>query len=649
MNRKAVLLAAAVAGILPASLYGQTWVQTAVGTYDWANDANWTPAPYPNAVGAVANLTNDIVGEQDVTIPTAGAGGITIGVLNIGDGGASPDSKWDLSFNSLLTFDNGTSNAQINSIKDTTGINGWDVIWCVDIKLNSDLVVNAGPTAASTLRINGTISDGANGPRKLIKTGPGFLEIGQVGLHQAWTGGTVLSEGRIRLNIGGGYNLLPGNIDISGGATLQGATGNGEGIADTAVIGFSGLGYYNPGFDSVDDVETIGGFQGNVAGVEDVQIGGGAGSIRFGGDNLDHVFNGRIGSSTSYVKIGTGVQELGGTLGSWQSSGTRIFGVLRGRVDLNKTAGVTAVAQSLVNIGDATFIGIERPELRLLQSEQIQVNTFDAVPAETSTITMNSGVFNLNGNTETVGSIVITGGISTIDHGVGGKLAVVNGLTVDAGATLELKGGEAVAFDIGAATINGKIDLGTGKLVTSSPAGTFVGAAYDGVAGQVDLARGDAGNAQWNGPSGITTSDTRAINNGDLISIGVAKVGDVRTVADTETTTFAGQTVLGSDTLVMATWGGDANLDGKINIDDYGRIDGNVGQSGSVFGWSKGDFNYDGKINIDDYGIIDGNINRQGAPFTTGAGVEGVAAVPEPMSLSLLALGAMGLMRRRRK
>jgi MYXO-CTERM domain-containing protein len=100
----------------------------------------------------------------------------------------------------------------------------------------------------------------------------------------------------------------------------------------------------------------------------------------------------------------------------------------------------------------------------------------------------------------------------------------------------------------------------------------------------------------------------------------------------------------------MVTWGGDANLDGKINIDDYGRIDGNVGQSGSVFGWSKGDFNYDGKINIDDYGIIDGNINRQGMPFLT-VGVPdsaGMAAVPEP-SLALPVILLAGLTGRRRR
>ena len=48
----------------------------------------------------------------------------------------------------------------------------------------------------------------------------------------------------------------------------------------------------------------------------------------------------------------------------------------------------------------------------------------------------------------------------------------------------------------------------------------------------------------------------------------------------------------------MYTYGGDATLDGKINVDDYGRIDGNVGSSGSIFGWYNGDFNYDGKIRL---------------------------------------------------
>ena len=102
-----------------------------------------------------------------------------------------------------------------------------------------------------------------------------------------------------------------------------------------------------------------------------------------------------------------------------------------------------------------------------------------------------------------------------------------------------------------------------------------------------------------------------------------------------------------TDTLVMYTYGGDANLDGKIDVNDYA-----VTSQGTV-NWFNGDFNYDGKINVDDYGIIDSNVPIQGAPFPTAssAGLNGVSAVPEPASLGLLfaACGVATLKRRRAK
>jgi hypothetical protein len=73
----------------------------------------------------------------------------------------------------------------------------------------------------------------------------------------------------------------------------------------------------------------------------------------------------------------------------------------------------------------------------------------------------------------------------------------------------------------------------------------------------------------------------------------------------------------------MFTWSGDANLDGKINVDDYGRIDVNVNLGTN--GYANADFNYDGKINIDDYGIIDSNIGIQGAPISTSVFSQAVA------------------------
>ena len=70
-----------------------------------------------------------------------------------------------------------------------------------------------------------------------------------------------------------------------------------------------------------------------------------------------------------------------------------------------------------------------------------------------------------------------------------------------------------------------------------------------------------------------------------------------------------------------------------------------------------GDFNYDGKINVDDYGIIDFNIGIQGAPFSTAsqplgafANATAPVAVPEPTAGALLgAIGWSFSLRQRRR
>ena len=121
--------------------------------------------------------------------------------------------------------------------------------------------------------------------------------------------------------------------------------------------------------------------------------------------------------------------------------------------------------------------------------------------------------------------------------------------------------------------------------------------------------------AGYTGASGLIASGKLFSSSaGPPTTLAAAEAADVLALAGSQTTTWNGQPVDATSVLVKFTYAGDATLDGKINIDDYGRIDGHVAQSGAVFGWFNGDFNLDGKINIDDYGIIDGNINAQGLP-----------------------------------
>jgi hypothetical protein len=141
-----------------------------------------------------------------------------------------------------------------------------------------------------------------------------------------------------------------------------------------------------------------------------------------------------------------------------------------------------------------------------------------------------------------------------------------------------------------------KLDLSNDDLIVASGApGTWGGSAYDGITGMIA-----------NGMIESSLTENRRT------TLGVAAAGDIFGISGSQTATFDGQTVSANDVLIKFTYAGDANLDGKVNIDDYGRIDANVGQSGTVFGWYNGDFNFDGKINIDDYGLIDSVIGSQG-------------------------------------
>jgi hypothetical protein len=236
----------------------------------------------------------------------------------------------------------------------------------------------------------------------------------------------------------------------------------------------------------------------------------------------------------------------------------------------------------------------------------------------------------------------------TLTKNGGGGLAVNNvraaALTINDGVVLLIPDGSASGVSkVTSLSMPGstsQLDLARNKLITgtSVPAVTAL------------IQSGRAGGA-WTG-HGIVSSD--AAGSGGLTSIGVATGAQVKGVAATGTATWAGQTVSGSDTLVMYTYAGDANLDGKINVDDYGHIDSSVVLPG-VSGWFNGDFNYDGKINVDDYGIIDSNVTIQGAPIFTGAGagLNGVTAIPEPAGATVLITSAAALagpvLRRRRR
>jgi endonuclease I len=222
----------------------------------------------------------------------------------------------------------------------------------------------------------------------------------------------------------------------------------------------------------------------------------------------------------------------------------------------------------------------------------------------------------------------------------------LRGLTVSGGnANVSPGGDKTIVTNNLSVTGGGKLDLANNALVVrGGNAGSLTGSTYDGIAGLVQTGR--AGGA-WNG-AGINTRSASGAS--ATTALGIARAVDV---VGAEGGTFAGESVAASDVLVRYTWAGDANLDLKVDGDDYFAIDSHVGGTGAGIGWSTGDFDYNGLINGDDYFYIDSNAGAFGAPPTGPVGsfaeAGGIAAVPEPASIAFAALGAAGTLLRRRR
>ena len=89
--------------------------------------------------------------------------------------------------------------------------------------------------------------------------------------------------------------------------------------------------------------------------------------------------------------------------------------------------------------------------------------------------------------------------------------------------------------------------------------------------------------------------------------------------------------LLGEDIVVKHTYNGDANLDRRINSDDYFRIDSGFLAQPATPAYAQGDFNYDGRINSDDYFLIDSAFLGQSTP--TAASAVSTSSAVAPTSL----------------
>jgi len=267
-------------------------------------------------------------------------------------------------------------------------------------------------------------------------------------------------------------------------------------------------------------------------------------------------------------------------------------------------------------------------------SEPLTTGPFSITSGVTLTKT-GPGAMTINGpqNNGAGSSLVINGGAVTFATNAGGKL----GLTVNSGGSASFSATQ----DLRAIAVSGSgsVDVRNQKMIVrNGDLGAFDGTNYSGITGLIQRAYDYSA---WDGPGGITTSESVARNG--LTSLAIAPADAIGYAGGT----FGGVSVNSGDILVMYTYAGDLNLDGFIDAGDYGIID-NYFQFPGTSGYANGDFNFDGIIDAADYGIIDNAFQLQGTPFPVSAATSAaVMPVPEPSALVLLAIAATVFPRRR--
>jgi hypothetical protein len=167
----------------------------------------------------------------------------------------------------------------------------------------------------------------------------------------------------------------------------------------------------------------------------------------------------------------------------------------------------------------------------------------------------NNDMHNITGNTITLSDSTATlrditlAGDSTISIDYDSSLTIRH-LTIASGE-IDLVDGTFTAESVSVST--GRIDLHDNHMtVRNGELGSWDGVAYTGATGLVQRGRGDG---SWNG-DGIVTSMTDATTSVlTTLAVRLDENGDVR---------------------IMYTWGGDADLNGDLNGDDYFILDPNI-------------------------------------------------------------------------
>jgi hypothetical protein len=195
-------------------------------------------------------------------------------------------------------------------------------------------------------------------------------------------------------------------------------------------------------------------------------------------------------------------------------------------------------------------------------------------------VQVNSGANVLFGENTHLASLSISSGANALLRPNANMRLVTRGLTLTGTGTLDLYDNDMILDYTGASplsTIQGYIN-------TARSGGTWLG-------------------------NGITSYYAQTSNPRNK-TLGAMEASDYHGIYGGGAT-FDGEPIDNSAVLVKFTYYGDTDFNGRVNFDDYVRIDN--GFNNQLTGWLNGDFDGNGRVNFDDYVLIDLAFNTQGS------------------------------------
>ncbi len=423
------------------------------GNGTWGTGTNWVGNSAPNAIGAIARLGNlgsaaPLTANPTISVQAA----TTVGTL-IFDNSSGRNYTVNSTNGSVLTLDASSGAATVN-VND----NGSHTI-AVNSQFKEGLTITNSSTATTGLTISGNVAQTVAGTQTLTATGSGHTLIS--GVVSNPTGTTNL------LKTGAG------TLTLSGANTFTGTTTVRNGVLE--VNNNSALGSTTSTV-VINDASTTGAM--------DTALYLGASGV------------------TLSRNLTVGSQGATTTLGGDFASGTSTFS---GTVTLNKSATLAAAGTSVVNFNGQLIDGTGTTNVTKtgtgtvvlgstannydgatdITAGTLRLGTANVVPNGSAVSVTTGATFDLNGFSETIGSLAgagnVTGtaGTNTLTTGGNNASTTFSGVISDAAGTLSLvKTGTGTMTLSGTNTYDGATTVSSGTLIAANNTalGTAAGA-----------------------------------------------------------------------------------------------------------------------------------------------------------------------------